>query len=65
MHVQSLSAEVDVIRQSMSVLRKEAQSAQHKPLDRLEEVRLTDRQTDVLTAQLMCDVWHCCRLCHT
>ena len=29
---------MDVIRQCMSVLRKEAQLAQHKPLDRLEEV---------------------------
>ena len=33
-----MAAEVDVIRQCMSVLRKEAQLAQHKPLDRLEEV---------------------------
>ena len=39
--VQSVAAEVDVIRQSMSALRKEAQSTQHKSLDRLEEVGWT------------------------
>ena len=39
--VQSVAAEVDVIRQSMSALRKEAQSTQHKSLDCLEEVGWT------------------------
>ena len=49
-----MAAEVDVIRQCMSVLRKEAQLAQHKPLDRLEEV---SRHVAGSRGGGGCDVW--------
>ena len=43
-----------MIRQCMSVLRKEAQLAQHKPLDRLEEV---SRHVAGSRGGWGCDVW--------